>query len=327
LAMHVVDLKDPDKDYFVKRKDIKEATIPQGKTAMTKKDSVTKKDRNTLSKIGKMLDKEKKSRKEAMAMCEQCGQMHEEGACGESVDENLRKDIAQMSSKFPEGSKVKMKHDGKIAKVLSVSKDSIKVAVGNKTMEHKPTDLVPVDEAAKVLSKKGDYAFSTYRNKEVDVTYKGKVIATGDFDSGADAWFLDIKGTKGQRSFDSAADVIKFFMKNKITEAVSVDRRTTGFKEALKRRAEAKAKREAMKIKAAKKQAKNDMASIDANYAYDGDIEEILASANKKIMGEDAPANASSSGAVDMNPTGKSKKKDKESLVTRSASLMAKRGY
>ena len=287
LAVHVVDLKDPDKDYFVKRKDIKED----------------------------------------MAMCEQCGKMHEEGACGESVDENLRKDIAQMSSKFPEGSKVKMKHDGKIAKVLSVSKDSIKVAVGNKTMEHKPTDLVPVDEAAKVLSKKGDYAFSTYRNKEVDVTYKGKVIATGDFDSGADAWFLDIKGTKGQRSFDSAADVIKFFMKNKITEAVSVDRRTTGFKEALKRRAEAKAKREAMKIKAAKKQSKTDMANIDANYAYDGDIEEILASANKKIMGEDAPANASSSGAVDMNPTGKSKKKDKESLVTRSASLMAKRGY
>jgi hypothetical protein len=491
LAMHVVDLKDPDKDYFVKRKDVKEATIPQGKTAMTKKDSVTKKDRNTLSKIGKMLDKEKKSRKEAMAMCEQCGKMHEEGACGESVeearldkadydattekgfggyrpkvvnnktnkdmylssrvfkdeksakghaqayldgyvaagerraskataaydksnaskikesvDENLRKDIAKMSSKFPEGSKVKMKHDGKIAKVLSVSKDSIKVAVGNKTMEHKPTDLVPVDEAikishvlidtakgnkvvsmasseeqvkqskhsaerppmsvkdkntlkvvalkkplsrnaadklmgqslkesaeleldeaAKVLSKKGDYAFSTYKNSEVDVTYKGKIIATGDFDSGADAWFLDIKGTKGQRSFDSAADVIKFFMKNKITEAVSVDRRTTGFKEALKRRAEAKAKREAMKIKAAKIQAKTDMANIDANYAYDGSVEEILASANKKIMGEDAPANASSSGAVDMNPTGKSKKKDKESLVARSASLMAKRGY
>jgi len=257
-----------DKKVMAMLKTANEATIPQGKTAMTKKDSVTKKDRNTLSKIGKMLDKEKKSRKEAMAMCEQCGQMHEEGACGESVD-----------------------------------------------------------EAAKVLSKKGDYAFSTYRNKEVDVTYKGKVIATGDFDSGADAWFLDIKGTKGQRSFDSAADVIKFFMKNKITEAVSVDRRTTGFKEALKRRAEAKAKREAMKIKAAKKQSKDDMANIDANYAYDGDIEEILTSANKKIMGEDAPVNASSSGAVDMNPTGKSKKKDKESLVTRSASIMAKRGY
>jgi hypothetical protein len=184
-----------------------------------------------------------------------------------------------------------------------------------------------VDEAAKVMAKKGDYAFSKYRNGEVDVTYKGKVIATGDFDSGADAWFMDIKGTKGQQSFNSADDVIKFFMKNKITEAVSVDRRTTGFKEALKRRAEAKAKRESMKIKAAKKQSKADMAKLDANYAYESDVEEIIANANKKIMGEDAPANASSSGAVDMNPTGKSKKKDKESLVTRSVSLMAKRGY
>ena len=184
-----------------------------------------------------------------------------------------------------------------------------------------------VDEAAKVLAKKGDYAFSTYKNSEVDVTYKGKIIATGDFDSGADAWFLDIKGAKGQQSFNSANDVIKFFMKNKITEAVSVDRRTTGFKEALKRRAEAKAKRESMKIKAAKKQSKADMAKLDANYAYESDVEEIIANANKKIMGEDAPANASSSGAVDMNPTGKSKKKDKESLVTRSVSLMAKRGY
>jgi hypothetical protein len=138
---------------------------------------------------------------------------------------------------------------------------------------------------------------------------------------------LHQRGMEGQKFFSTGEDVIKFFMKNKITEAVSVDRRTMGFKEAMKRRAEAKAKREAMKIKAAKKQAKNDMASIDANYAYDGDIEEILASANKKIMGEDAPANASSSGAVDMNPTGKSKKKDKESLVARSVSLMAKRGY
>ena len=177
-----------------------------------------------------------------------------------------------------------------------------------------------ITEAAKVMAKKGDYAFSKYRNGEVDVTYKGKVIATGDFDSGADAWFMDIKGTKGQQSFNSADDVIKFFMKNKITEAVSVDRRTAGFKEALKRQKLAKEKREAAKIKAAKIQAKTDMANIDANYAYDGSVEEILASANKKIMGEDAPVNAASSGAVDMNPTGKNKKDKKERP-------MAKYGY
>ena len=75
-----------------------------------------------------------------------------------------------------------------------------------------------ITEAAKVMAKKGDYAFSKYRNGEVDVTYKGKVIATGDFDSGADAWFMDIKGVKGQKSFNSPGDAIKFFMKSKLTE-------------------------------------------------------------------------------------------------------------
>ena len=57
--------------------------------------------------------------------------------------ENLRKQIAQMASKFPEGSKVKMKHGG-IGTVLSVTKDSVKVGVGNKTMNHKPSELVAI---------------------------------------------------------------------------------------------------------------------------------------------------------------------------------------
>ncbi len=64
----------------------------------------------------------------------------------ESLDENLRKQIAQLAKKFPEGSKVKMKHDGKIATVLSVGKDHVKVGVGRKTMDHKPEELVPVNE-------------------------------------------------------------------------------------------------------------------------------------------------------------------------------------
>lgn len=64
----------------------------------------------------------------------------------EELDENLRKQIAQMASKFPEGSKVRMKHDGKVAKVLSVGKDFVKVAVGNKTMEHKPSEIEPIKE-------------------------------------------------------------------------------------------------------------------------------------------------------------------------------------
>lgn len=64
------------------------------------------------------------------------------------TNESLRSDIAKLSAKFPEGSKVKMKHDGKVAKVVSVGKDFVKVAVGNKTMDHKPDELEKINEAA-----------------------------------------------------------------------------------------------------------------------------------------------------------------------------------
>ena len=80
----------------------------------------------------------------------------------EDVNESLRSDIAKLSSKFPEGSKVKMKHDGKVATVLSVGKDFIKVGVGRKTMDHKPDELVPVKEGklpphlSKFFDKKGN---------------------------------------------------------------------------------------------------------------------------------------------------------------------------
>lgn len=64
----------------------------------------------------------------------------------DETNESLRKDVAKLSAKFPEGSKVKMKHNGKIATVLSVGKDFIKVGVGNKTMDHKPDELEMVDK-------------------------------------------------------------------------------------------------------------------------------------------------------------------------------------
>ena len=42
-----------------------------------------------------------------------------------------------------------MKHDGKVAKVVSVGKDFVKVAVGNKTMDHKPSELELVSDRRK----------------------------------------------------------------------------------------------------------------------------------------------------------------------------------
>ena len=84
-------------------------------------------------------------------------------------------------------------------------------------------EFTSIDEVKKVMSKKGDYAFGKDTSKDISyVTYKGKVISTGDFDSGADGWFMDIKGEKGQKFFDKPSEVISFFLKKNITEAKKV---------------------------------------------------------------------------------------------------------
>tara|TARA_R110000737_G_scaffold51216_4_gene72381 strand:- start:5093 stop:6628 length:1536 start_codon:yes stop_codon:yes gene_type:complete len=150
-------------------------------------------------------------------------------------------------------------------------------------------------------------------DQKVTATIKGKKvnvrILSIDSDKSADVHVADLNDP----------DKDYFVKRSAIKEAVSVDRRSVGFKEALKRQKMAKEKREAAKIKLAKEQAKTDMANIGANHEYDSSVESILAAANGKIMGEEAP-NVVSSGAVDMNPTGKNKKDKKESP-------MAKYGY
>jgi len=55
------------------------------------------------------------------------------------------------------------------------------------------------------------------------VKFKGKVVSSGDFDQGADGWFMNIKGEKGQRFFDTAQGMADYFAKNKITEEVDLD--------------------------------------------------------------------------------------------------------
>jgi len=55
------------------------------------------------------------------------------------------------------------------------------------------------------------------------VKFKGKVVSSGDFDQGADGWFMNIKGEKGQKFFDTAQKMADYFAKNKITEEVDLD--------------------------------------------------------------------------------------------------------
>jgi len=50
--------------------------------------------------------------------------------------------------------------------------------------------------------------------KKNDITYitcNGTEIASGDFDSMADGWFMNIEGIKGQKFFSEKADMINYF--------------------------------------------------------------------------------------------------------------------
>jgi hypothetical protein len=93
-----------------------------------------------------------------------------------------------------------------------------------------------------------------------------------------------------------------------VKEGVGVDNRTLGFKAAMLRREKAKKVREKSKLK---KEKKKEQEVLDARYDYDGGVDVVLATANKRIFGETG-ANAVAHGGVDMAPNaGKKKKKSK----------------
>jgi hypothetical protein len=105
-------------------------------------------------------------------------------------------------------------------------------------------------------------------------------------------------------------------MNESVNEA-TVDRRTKGFKEALKKQEAAKIKREKAK---AKQEKKKHQAELDARYDYDGEVDTVLAAANSVMFGkklpEDSAANNAGDGHVDMAPNA-GKKKKKETLLSR----------
>ena len=122
---------------------------------------------------------------------------------------------------------------------------------------------------------------------------------------------------KGIQYHPYVMDVLKKANES-VDEAVAVDRRTKGFKDAMMRSEKAKVKREKAKKK---KEAKKDQAELDARYDYDGEVDNIISAASKVMMGtNETAANAVAHGGVDMAPNAGKKKKDKEKL-------MARRGY
>jgi hypothetical protein len=83
---------------------------------------------------------------------------------------------------------------------------------------------VELDEAKQVLAHggKGQYKIVS-DGGAISVMFKGKVVGKGDFDRGADSFFVSMKGQKGQKSFDDAQDIADYFAKMKIKEEVELD--------------------------------------------------------------------------------------------------------
>ena len=288
-----------------------------------KLNSISKADKATLAKIAKLLQSEGKDWDSGE---------YELDEATESLDEKYAKSMGYMSTdKAINTLYASLKPGSNLEKSISSSTDSVKSEFKkmNKLME-KIVDLwdevgqtIEMNEGTESLDE--DTLTALTEGKELTPKQEKEVAA---YRKSHPECFDDegnYKENVGEGKFLKSIPVHngnkdkKKKKKEDVEEAVSVDRRSVGFKEALKRQKMAKEKREAAKIKSAKEQAKTDMANIGANHAYDSSVESILAAANSKIMGEEAP-NVVSSGAVDMNPTGKNKKDKKESP-------MAKYGY
>ena len=123
------------------------------------------------------------------------------------------------------------KHSAERPPMSVKDKNTLKVVALKKPLSQKAADklmgqsLKESAELDEALAKSGQYeVISGGKDGVASVKFKGKVIATGDFDSGADGWMMNIKGEKGQKFFDSAQKIADYFAKNKITEESNISR-------------------------------------------------------------------------------------------------------
>jgi len=301
---------------------------------------------------------------EKMVMCEHCGKMHEEGACGDMKEANrFSKKLNKPSKKIFDlalaairrnnitDKKEKDEYVDDVAGVSLTPKEVelVKKAIKLESVEEMfSTRSIGLKGASKrsrergrkakeMTPMKGAKLGKAYPVLDAGTQRKVKAIAkkhSGDMERalkdieklkkglGDNPDVMDIL-RKANETYDYGSDKAVKAAKKKTpgqkNEGVDVDRRTKGFKEAMKRAEAAKKKREAYKKK---KEAKKDQDELDARYDYDGEVDTVLAAANSVMLGkklpEDAAANSVASGNVDMTPHVKKKKKKE---------LMARRNY
>ena len=91
-----------------------------------------------------------------------------------------------------------------------------KVSDGNQIIQNIIGKIGTVNESIneeKTLAQNGDYKAVT-KDGFVRIMHNDKEIASGDFDSGADGWFLSWGDMKGQKFFGDAQDMVDSFVDN-----------------------------------------------------------------------------------------------------------------
>ena len=302
---------------------------------------------------------------EKMVMCEDCGKMHEEGACGDMNESEIQiKGISKAkhaaikkkynvtidsdsTGTWAQGKPADLYKWAMDKKGLGMSKGDIKKTYNHITPEYKGASNIKnkqreeVEEAMSMRSigLKGASKRSreTGRKAKEGPALKGAKLGksqpvlnrsqeneihkiaykhSGDMEKAMkEISKMRVWKGKGIQDHPYVMDVLK--KANESVNEATVDRRTKGFKEALKRQEAAKIKREKAK---AKKEKKKHQAELDARYDYDGEVDNVLAAANSVMFGkklpEDAAANNAGDGGVDMAPN-VGKKKKKETLLSR----------
>ena len=250
---------------------------------------------------------------EDMSMCEHCGKMHEEGACMEEANRLSIKLKGDASKLFDLAKKqgIKWRNKAHGDKEWNKAVDQAAAEMGKKVNFK---DIAAVKQAMmheSVTEAKEAKLSPSMKNQihKIAKKHSGDMEAAMKEISKMKVW----KG-KGIQDHSYVMDTLKTH--NEDVNEATVDRRTKGFKEALKRQEAAKIKREKAK---AKKEKKKDQAELDARYDYDGEVDTVLAAANAVMNNTrlETAANAVAHGGVDMAPNAGKKKKDKEKIFAR----------
>lgn len=117
----------------------------------------------------------------------------------------------------------KTKHKGLPDKKEAVSPaQQAAIAISKKEKGEEPkNEEVELDEAMRVLAKKGKTQVVTTGDGVAKVMVGGKEVAAGDLDDGAGGWFMSAKGQKGQKFFDSPQKIADFYGEEKELDPVN----------------------------------------------------------------------------------------------------------